>query len=113
MKPHPTARELFKRAFDRMTRKLSLSDKLTAEEQLENVLKEDKRQRFITDILSIRQSGHYKPDYNRPKKYTDYKLVVVDNQIEKVISGNTIVKYERPEDFVGKDGSLIKHRSYL
>ncbi len=107
MKTHPTATELFKRAFDRMTRKLSLSDKLTAEEQLENVLKEDRRQRFIADILSIRQSGHYVPDYNKPKKHTDYKLVVVKDSVETIVSGNTFIKHERPENFVGADGSLI------
>jgi len=107
MKHKATAKEIFERAFHRITRKLSLSDKLTAEEQLENVLKEDRRQRFIDDILSIRRSGHYVPDYNKPKKHTDYQLVMIKEGVLTCISGNTYTKCERPQDFVGADGSLI------
>ncbi len=98
MRPKVTARELFSRAFHRMTRKLSLSEKLTAEEQLEYVLREDRRQRFIADILSIRRNGDYVPNYNKPKKYAD---LITD------ISGKTYIKCERPENFIGADGSLI------
>lgn len=93
-----TAREIFSRAFHRLTRKLSLSEKLTAEEQLEYVLREDRRQRFIDDILSIRRSGDYVPDYNKPKKYI--------NELPD-ISVKIYTKCQRPQDFVGEDGSLI------
>lgn len=106
MRTKATARELFKRAFDRMTRKLSLSQKLTAEEKLEYVLKEDKRQRFIADILSIRRSGDYVPDYNKPKKFIDYNLVQIKDFEVIPITGETYTSCERPQDFTGEDGSI-------
>lgn len=100
---HLTFREITARAFNRISRKLGLTQKLLAEEQLENLLREDKRQRFIADLLSIRQSGQYIPDYNRPKKFTEYQL--------EDVSAETFTSCQRPQDFVGKDGSLINATS--
>ena len=99
------AREIFTRAFHRLTRKLSLSQRLTAEEQLENVLKEDKRQRFIADVISIRRSGDYVPVYNKPKKHQDYTLTYEADDEIKIVSPETKLGHERPENFLGEDGS--------
>lgn len=111
MKKHLTFSELTERIFRRLTRKLGLSSTLLAEEQLENVLREDKRQRFIDDIISIRRSGDYFPDYNKPKKYTEYNIVYEVDGVEKSISYETKISCERPQDFVGTDGSVVNAAS--
>lgn len=103
---------------------LYMERELTDNEKLENLKKNNKENQRLLDIKAIRDSGDYVPDYNKPKKYTDYKLffeatekdlyvdrffrpVFTEKLITKIVSPETKTNCERPESFVGKDGSFI------
>ncbi|HUU88005.1 MAG TPA: hypothetical protein VMX17_09650 [Candidatus Glassbacteria bacterium] len=48
---------------------LSLSNKISAEEQLELLNKEEKHDNLLSDIRHIRNSGYYVPDYDKPNPH--------------------------------------------
>lgn len=86
---------------------LSSKRELTEKEQLELLKASLKDEQRLLDIKAIRTSGDYVPNYNRPKKYTEYKIAIIEEGVEKFISAETKTAYERPIDFIGKDGSTV------
>jgi len=103
---------------------LYIKRELTDKEKLENLKKNNKENQRLLDIKAIRESGGYTPDYDKLKKYTDYKLsyetteneLYVDRFFKPIITEKTITKIvspeiktvcERPENFIGADGSII------
>lgn len=102
---------------------LSLTTELTPAESLKCIVDDNKHDRLLSDIRSIRTKGDYIPNYNKPKKYTDYRLKrnvweLVKFQlcyIEQVeVSANVITSCERAEDFGGDVEKWLKtiHSSY-
>ena len=103
---------------------LYIERELTDKEKLENLKKNNKEEQRLLDIKAIRESGYYVPNYNKPKKYTDYKLsyettenelyvdrlfqpIITEKIITKIVSPEIKTVCERPENFVGDDGSII------
>lgn len=103
-----------------LSREVDLTDK----EKLKNLQDGSKEEQRLKDIEAIRGSGDYVPDYNRPKKHTDYQLaydtienvLYVDHNFEphitkqivtKIVSSETKTTCERPVDFIAEDGSII------
>ena len=70
-----------------------------AEEKLNALIHEHKHRNLMDDILRIRRSGDYIPNYNRPRLYTDYQLIRTDGLAEVVVGMNTITSCSRPVDF--------------
>lgn len=70
--------------------------KFELEKSVERLVIEAKDRNRLQDVLHIRQHGDYKPDYNKPKLYTDFKLL--NNEGEE-ISGETLTNCPRPVDF--------------
>lgn len=102
---------------------LYIERELTDKEKLENLKKNNKENQRLLDIKAIRESGDYIPDYNKPKKYTDYKLyyettenelyvdrfnpIVTEKTITKIVSPEIKTVCQRPQEFIGEDGSII------
>jgi len=70
-------------------------NKIEFDKSIKRLTQEADRNR-LQDILQIRIHGNYKPDYNRPKLYTDFQLF--DNEGE-IISGGVKTNCPRPVDF--------------
>lgn len=68
----------------------------SAEEKLDAIVNEHKHRSLLDDILRIRRSGDYVPNYNRPRLYTDFQLI---NNKGELINMNTITTCPRPVDF--------------
>lgn len=68
----------------------------SAEEKLDAIVNEHKHRSLLDDILRIRRSGDYIPNYNRPRLYTDFQLI---NNKGELINMNTITTCPRPIDF--------------
>lgn len=81
-------------------RSLGFSNLPTAEEQLEMLTKEIKQERHRDAVLAIRRDG-YIPDYNKPKLHTDYKLTIIENDVEKEVSSTVTTTCKRPQEFSG------------
>lgn len=103
---------------------LSREVELTDKQKLKNLQESSKEDQRLRDIKVIRESGDYIPDYNKPRKYTDYKLsyettenelyvdrffnpTVTKQVVTKIVSPETKTTCERPENFIGEDGSLL------
>ncbi len=116
--------ELLKRMKRNIKNMLSSRRELNEKEQLERLKESIKDEQRLLDIKAIRTSGDYIPDYNKPKKYTEYQLTydavetelyvddkhqphIIETVVEKVISSQTKVAYEREIDFIGEDGSTV------
>lgn len=116
--------ELLKRIKRNIKNMLSSRRELNEKEQLERLKESIKDEQRLLDIKAIRTSGDYIPDYNRPKKYTEYELTydvvetelyvddkcqphVLEKVVTKVISSETKIAYERQIDFIGEDGSTV------
>ena len=68
----------------------------STEEKLDAIVNEHKHRSLLDDILRIRRSGDYVPNYNRPRLYTDFQLI---NNKGELINMNTITTCPRPVDF--------------
>lgn len=62
--------------------KLGLFPGTTLEEQLNNILLEQKRRNFLDDITRIRNAGDYIPDYNAAPKFAEYHLTDKNGEIK-------------------------------
>lgn len=86
---------------------LGITSELTAEEKLETFIKNQKQLNLLERLESIRTSGYFVPDYNKPPAFTDVvitfdKSYVSDGkEIKKEIpiSHHTVTTCERPIDF--------------
>lgn len=89
---------------------LSITVELTPAESLKCIVEDNKHERLLNDIRAIRTKGDYVPDYNKPKKYTDYKLkrkvwefLSEKNEYvylgEAQVTANTITTQKRPVEF--------------
>lgn len=88
-----------KRFFKNISIALCLTTDLSADEKLKNLTKEQKTENLIRDIEAIRHSGNYIPDYNKPKLYMDYVLIVDFTFEKKSITSTTLIGADRPQDF--------------
>lgn len=69
---------------------------LSAEEKLDAIVSEHKHRSLLDDILRIRRSGDYVPNYNRQRLHTEYQLIKKDGS---VINMDVITTCPRPVDF--------------
>ena len=92
--------------FKRLATLLNLNGEKTAQERLEQFIKDQKHLTLLERIKAIRNNSYFVPDYNKPKAYTDIVILYQENPQEefKAISGETRLSQQRPEDF----GSDIK-----
>ena len=83
---------------------LNFNGESTAEEMLENFIKDQKHLTLLERIKAIRQNSYFMPDYNKPKVFTDINILYKEESSDefKPINYNTITTCERPEDF-GRD----------
>ena len=80
---------------------LSLSNESTAEEKLEQFIKDQKHATLLERIKAIRTNSYFVPDYNKPKAYSDIIILYKENPNDdfKEISSAVTRTCERPEDF--------------
>jgi hypothetical protein len=124
MKAQLTAKDLIFNLKRNFLILLSREVELTDKEKLKNLQDSSKEDQRLKDIKAIRESGDYIPNYNKPKKYTDYQLAydtkesvlyvdqdlkphVTEQVVTKFVSPETKIACERPVDFMREDGSLI------
>ncbi len=88
-----------KELFHQLSVLVGFVEERNTEEKLNALIHEHKHRSRMDDILRIRRSGDYIPDYNRPRLYTDYQLIRIDDSTEVVVSMNTITSCARPVDF--------------
>lgn len=94
---------ILKKIVLKLAHALDLTDELTPEEKLEGLITEMKPTTLLQRIEAIRNSGYFIPDYDKPRLYSDIKILYNDSPIKaedgfKPISDKTIL-IERPEDF--------------
>lgn len=82
-------------------KKLNLRSEVDDQKTIKRLVEGAKSKNHIDDVLHIRRYGDYVPDYNKPKLYTEYKLV--QDGVE--ISGSLVTSCKRPVDF-GDDYGL-------
>jgi len=99
--------ELLKRMKRNIKNMLSSRRELNEKEQLERLKESIKDEQRLLDIKAIRTSGDYVPDYNKPKKYTDYKIAIIEDGNERFISSQTKIAYDGTIDFIGEDGRTV------
>ena len=63
---------------------------LSAEEKLDAIVSEHKHRSLLDDILRIRRSGDYVPNYNRQRLHTEYQLIKKDGSVISENEGQTI-----------------------
>ena len=80
---------------------LSFRNEKTAEEMLEQYIKDNKHTTLLERIKAIRNNSFFVPDYNKPKAYADTVIFFQEtpNSELKPISPETITTYKRPVDF--------------
>jgi hypothetical protein len=87
--------------FAKLATALSLSNDRTAEEMLEQYIKDNKHTTLLERIKAIRNNSYFVPDYNKPKAYADMVISFQETPTSelKPISSETITTYQRPVDF--------------
>lgn len=87
--------------FAKLATALSLSNDRTAEEMLEQYIKDNKHTTLLERIKAIRNNSYFVPDYNKPKAYADIVISFQETPTSepKPISPETITTYQRPVDF--------------
>ncbi len=79
----------------------SFSNEKTAEEMLEQYIKDNKHTTLLERIAAIRNNSYFVPDYNKPRINTDVAILFQEtpDSTPKAISGETITTQQRPVDF--------------
>lgn len=79
----------------------SLNNEKTAEEMLEQYIKDNKHTTLLERINAIRNNSFFVPDYNKSRINTDVAILFQEtpDSEPKPISGETITTQQRPVDF--------------
>lgn len=85
--------------FTKLAIMLSFKNELTAEEMLENYIREQRPLTLLERIKAIRQDSNFIPVYNAPKAYEDETVSYEENGELKPISSKVITSQPRPIDF--------------
>ena len=90
-----------KNIFVKLATAFSLNNEKTAEEMLEQYIKDNKHTTLLERIKAIRNNSYFVPDYNKPKAYADIIISFQETPTSelKPISFETIAKHKRPIDF--------------
>lgn len=82
-------------------KKLNLRSEVEDQKTIKRLVEGAKNRNLLDDVLHIRRHGDYIPNYNKPKLYTEYKLI--QDGVE--VSGALVTSCKRPVDF-GDDYGL-------
>lgn len=87
--------------FKKLLSFLSDNKDSSAEEMLKKFIKEQKHATLLERIKAIRTNSFFVPDYNKPKVFTEVKILYKKNSDSdfQPISHETKLAHERPEDF--------------
>lgn len=87
--------------FEKLAIALSLTNEKTAEEMLEQYIRDNKHTTLLERIKAIRNNSYFIPDYNKPKAYVDMVISFQETPTSelKPISPETITTHKRPVDF--------------
>lgn len=87
---------------------LNLVPEPNDEQRLKILLNQVKKERLVEDIIAIRRSGDYIPDYNKPQVFLEYDFFYEEFYTVKRLATNVILKCHRTETFENANEWLAK-----
>lgn len=87
--------------FEKLATAFNLNNEKTADEMLEQYIKDNKHTTLLERIKAIRNNSYFIPDYNKPKAYSNVVISFQETPTSepKPISHETITTNKRPIDF--------------